>query len=211
MLAATKPEQSPLTKQLNTPDAVDRGRRRLDDGDHVRAWGASAACLGRPLRRARSRSRSPPSPRRCRPCRRWSCRSGAASSPNDDALFKDLASVETLGSTSAINSDKTGTLTHEPDDGGRGASIRPTATRSPARAMSSRGRSSTPRAPRTRSKTRSSLRHRQRRRRWSTGRWSVTPPRARCSCSATRRASTSTHTPERIRGWRRCPSTRPTS
>ena len=36
---------------------------------------------------------------------------GAAELATHGAVLKDLASVETLGSTSAINSDKTGTLT----------------------------------------------------------------------------------------------------
>ena len=40
-----------------------------------------------------------------------SCRVGAGELAARGAVLKDLASVETLGSTSAINSDKTGTLT----------------------------------------------------------------------------------------------------
>ena len=82
---------------------------------------------------------------------------GAGELAKHGAVLKDLASVETLGSTSAINSDKTGTLTMnqmtavevlDPTDrytiSGSGYELEGQA-------------SSTPRAPRTRSRTRSCL------------------------------------------------------
>ncbi len=45
---------------------------------------------------------------------------GAKDLAEHGAVLKDLASVETLGSTSAINSDKTGHVDDESDDGDRG-------------------------------------------------------------------------------------------
>ena len=54
------------------------------------------------------------SPRSRPACRRSSpacCRSAPSSSPRRKAVVKNLTDVETLGATSAINTDKTGTLT----------------------------------------------------------------------------------------------------
>ena len=114
------------------------------------------------------------------------------SSPSAERVVKDLA----VGRDARLDlGDQLGQDRHaddEPDDRGRGASTRPTATRSPARATSSRARSTTPPAPRTRSTTRSCPTSSPATRSWSTARSSATRPRARCSCSPTRRASTST-------------------
>ena len=87
-------------------------RHRLDGGRvHRRRRRCSAACRSATCCCSARRWRS----RRSRPaCRRSSpacSRSAPSSSPRRKAVVKNLTDVETLGATSAINTDKTGTLT----------------------------------------------------------------------------------------------------
>ena len=117
---------------------------------------------------------------------------GAAELARHGAVLKDLASVETLGSTSAINSDKTGTLTMnqmtavevvDPDRPVHDLRLRLRARgQGPARGrLLGHDRRRDP-----------AVRRRQRRAGSSTARWWATRPRARCWCSRTRPGSTST-------------------
>ena len=136
---------------------------------------------------------------------------GAAELAKHGAVLKDLASVETLGSTSAINSDKTGTLTMnqmtavevvDPTDRYTisGSRLRAGGQGPPRRRVIGHDRrtrscpTSSPATPRS-----------------STARSSAIRPRARCSCSPTRPGSTSRRRASATRAWRRCRSTPPTS
>ena len=111
MLATHDARADAADQAAEHADAVDRRGGRHHDGRDVRARRAARPVRRRSSSRARSRWRSRRSPRRCRPCCRWSCRSAPPSSPGAARCSRTSRSVETLGSTSAINSDKTGTLT----------------------------------------------------------------------------------------------------
>ncbi len=136
---------------------------------------------------------------------------GAADLARHGAVLTDLASVETLGSTSAINSDKTGTLTmnqmtavevRRPDrplhDLGLGLRAR---GQGPARrGLVGHDRR---RDPALRRRQRRHARRRQGRGRPDRGR----AARARAQGGPRHRR----HARASTRGWRRCRSTRPTS
>jgi Ca2+-transporting ATPase len=110
MLAATTREESPLTKQLNT----------------LTLWIASAAGLTMIVMFALGRQRGEPwdvlfvsavslaiaaIPEALPTVSQVILSVGSVQLAGRNAIVKDLPSVETLGFTSAINSDKTGTLT----------------------------------------------------------------------------------------------------
>ena len=142
MLATTDARADAADQAAEHADAVDRGGGRGDDGRDVRARGAARPVRdGRVHERGRARDRGDPGgdadgapgdpvARRRRPRQ---ARSGA----EGPRLGRDAG----LDLGDQLRQDRN--ADHEPDDRGRGASIRPTATRSPARATSSRARSTT--------------------------------------------------------------------
>ncbi|MFN8621447.1 MAG: HAD-IC family P-type ATPase [Chloroflexota bacterium] len=110
MLSATKTEQTPLTKQLNRMTlwivavalvtmvimfALGLSRGQSVDSIFVTAIALAIAAVPEALPTVTEVILS----------------MGAIELAKRNAIIKDLSSVETLGSTSAINSDKTGTLT----------------------------------------------------------------------------------------------------
>ena len=110
MLAATAKEQTPLTKQLNTLTlwigaaalgtmivmfALGLSRGQSADTLFITAIALAIAAIPTALPTVLQVILS----------------AGAKELAGENAIVKELVSVETLGSTSAINSDKTGTLT----------------------------------------------------------------------------------------------------
>ncbi len=211
MLATTAREQTPLTRQLNTLTLWIAGGGRDHDGDHVRAR-RSARPVGRRVVFTSAVALAIAAIPEAMPTVLQVILSlGAA----DLARARRGAQGPRVGRDARLDvGDQLGQDRHaddEPDDRGRGASIRPTVTRSPARATSWRARSNMPPAHRTRSRTRSCRTSSPATRSSSTARSSATRPRARCSCWPTRPGSTSRRRASAIPGWRRCRSIPPTS
>jgi Ca2+-transporting ATPase len=209
MLSATAREQTPLTRQLNT----------------LTLWIAAAAgftmvtlfILG--AQRGESRSALFVSavalaiasiPEAMPTVLQVVLSLGAADLAQRGAIVKDLGSVETLGSTSAINSDKTGTLTLnqmtavEVVDPTDRYSVSGSGYELDGRVHHAAGSSDTIEAAILPYLVASDAE-------LVDGKVVGDPTEGRCSCSPTRRASTSPPRASATRAWRRCRSTPPTS
>ena len=209
MLATTAKQQTPLTKQLNT----------------LTLWIGAAALVTMIVMFALGLSRGQPAdalfitaialaiaaiPTALPTVLQVILSAGAKQLAGENAIVKELVSVETLGSTSAINSDKTGTLTMnqmtvvevlDPVDrytiSGIGYGLEGKvhhAAAHPPRSTRPSCPSSLPATPNLR-----------------TARLSAIPPRVPCWCSAPRPAWTPPRAGRSSRDWPHCRSTPPTN
>ena len=206
----TAKEKTPLTAELEQAHAVDRGRGRAHDDRDVRARPLPRRGVGRAVRQRRR----PGDRRRPR---------GAAHGDADDPVARRGGPGQAqrhregaaVGRDARLHvGDQLRQDRHpddEPDDGRRGGR-----SRRPLHRLRHRLRPRGAGPPRRRDVRRPS-RPRSCPTSWpatpssSTARSWATPPRARCWCSATRPASTSTPPASGCPGWPRCRSTRPTS
>lgn len=209
MLSATEKEVPPLTKELNTLTlwitaaagltmivmfALGRQRDQAWDVLFVSAVSLAIAAIPEALPTVTQAILSV----------------GSLNLAKRNAIVKELPSVETLAFTSAINSDKTGTLTMNQMTAVEVLSPTDRYTVS-GTGYGLEGRSTTPRAPPRTSRTRSCRTWWPATRNWWTARWWAIPPRVPCWCSRTRPGSTSTPPGRPCHGSPHCPSTPNTS